>query len=115
MMQEAFSVPDLRRFTESLGVDPVETESDTQEIDLTDVTGESLRFSFSPAGRSIRLLWIRESGTVDIFREGATRLWIEEQDKETILCTEFAMGSTKGTLRLRVFPNLQLKDELLFS
>ncbi|WP_086831542.1 hypothetical protein [Streptomyces sp. NRRL B-24572] len=115
MTKEAFSVPDLHRFAESLGVDPVEIEADTQEIDLEDVTGESLRFSFSTAGRSIRLLWTRESGTVDIFREGATRLWIEEGGRETILCTEFATGSIKGSLRLRVFPHIELKDELLFS
>ncbi|MFD7572753.1 hypothetical protein ACFV6U_19835 [Streptomyces sp. NPDC059810] len=114
MTHETFSVPDPQRFAESLGVDPTETEGAALEIDLTEIVGESLRFSFSPVERSIRLLWNRESGPIDIFREGAQRLWIDESDGETSLCTEFVMGSTKGTLRLVVFPHLRLKDELLF-
>ncbi|MFI1974587.1 hypothetical protein [Streptomyces wedmorensis] len=115
MTYETFSVPDPQSFVESLGVSPTEAEGAALEIDLTEIVGESLRFSFSPVGRSIRLLWNRESGPVDIFREGAKRLWIEESDGETSLCTEFAMGPTKGTLRLVVFPRLSVKDELLFS
>lgn len=116
MTDATFNVPDFQFFAESIGMEPRESEGDSFEIDLTPVTGEEIRFSFSITGRSIRLIWKRSNGScVDIFREGATRLWIQEQGRETSLCTDFSLGSLHGTLRLCVFPVLDLRDELLIS
>ncbi|GAA3393679.1 hypothetical protein [Streptomyces roseoviridis] len=115
MTHEEFTVPDLQNFAEAIGAEPTETQEGIYEIDLTEVGSEPIRFSFSPAGRSVRMVWkVGDDVRVDIYREGATRLWIDEANGETSLCTEFSMGSVRGVLRLRVFPSAALRDELLF-
>ncbi len=112
MPREPFMLtPEPRDFAEALGVEPVEVEVEAQELDLTEVVGEPLKFSFHAVERSIRLRW----GRVDIYREGATRLRIVESPGRTGLYVDFATDTMTGTLRIEVFPEVSVDDELLFT
>ncbi|MFC7928628.1 hypothetical protein [Streptomyces cinereoruber] len=111
MPREPFVTPEPRAFTESLGVEPVETGEGVLELDLTEVTGEPLRLDFNPLGGSVRL---RRDG-LDLYREGATHLRIVEAPGRTALSVDFATGTTTGTLRIEVFPRVAVRDELLLS
>ncbi|WP_435187557.1 hypothetical protein [Streptomyces sp. bgisy126] len=112
MPREPFlPTPEPRDFAEALGVEPVEVEGEAQELDLTEVVGEPLRFSFHVVERSIRLRW----GHVDLYREGATRLRIVESPGRTGLYVDFETGPMTGTLRIEVFPEVTVDDVLLLS
>jgi hypothetical protein len=115
MTNEPFSVPDSQEFIDNFGVSPTVIDVDAVELDLSEIVGERLRFSFSPAGRSVRLQWTVAKGCgIDVFREGAYRLRISVEEQSVFLVTDFMTESLAGRMRLQVLPSVNLEDELLF-
>ncbi|WP_353944297.1 hypothetical protein ABII15_23685 [Streptomyces sp. HUAS MG91] len=118
MMQEAFRIPLEAEFLEEIGVEPVRRDAgDTLELNLSEVTGESLFLTTSETGRSVRIKWGEEKGewAVDIFREGATCMRIDSQHNRTSILIDFSLGATKGELKLQIFPRVAISDQQLFS
>lgn len=114
MANEEFHTPEPIDFLETFGVEPILIDEDVFEIDLSDVAEEPVRITFNPMARSVRLVWNKGGESiVDIFREGASRLRIEENGGESRLCVDFSLGGAAGTLYLTVFPTLRVSDELL--
>ncbi|GFM99380.1 hypothetical protein Sfulv_41910 [Streptomyces fulvorobeus] len=86
-------------------------------MNLVDVTGEDLAFSYDAVGQSVNVRWCTPSGKVmlHLFREGATLLRVDEGDDKTQLVVDFRTGDTAGELRLQVFPEVSISETSFFS
>lgn len=115
-MHEPFSVPDFWEFVENFGVVPRNVDGETVEVDFTEVTGEEVVFYFNPVGRSISFRWVLgKDQRISIFREGANRLRISTEGQEVFLVSDFSTDSLAGRMHLRIFPSVNIEDELLFT
>ncbi|WP_413801435.1 hypothetical protein [Streptomyces iranensis] len=112
-----FVTPDPLEFSSALGVEAEVTGETQRTLKLEDVTGEDITFSYDANGRSVRLAWRNPSGrgVVNIFREGATLLRVNDEGGRTELVTEFRTVDTVGVLRLQVFPHAEVTEESLFA
>ncbi|WP_143195092.1 hypothetical protein [Streptomyces sp. CB02488] len=116
-MPSEFVTPDPQEIVNSLGVEPEFAGETRRTIDLVAVTGEDLKFSYDAVGQSVAVRWCTRSGKVvlNLFREGAILLRVQERDGETQLVVEFETRDTVGELRLKVFPEVSLTETSLFS
>ncbi|MEU1943549.1 hypothetical protein ACFW95_06225 [Streptomyces sp. NPDC059474] len=112
-----FVTPDPLDIFSALGVEAEVTGETQRTLKLEDVTGEDITFSYDASGRSVRLAWCNHLGrrVVNIFREGATLLRVNEEGGRTELVTEFKTTDTMGVLRFQVFPHVEVAEESLFS
>jgi YD repeat-containing protein len=116
MSYAPFIVPSDGDFEREFGVCPVVEEgSEARVLDLEPVTGQTLRFSYDPLGRSVRLVWRRgDAVDMDMFREGAAELRIVTERGAASIVTRFDWGDLMGELALAVFPDVSIVDRTLF-
>ncbi|MET8663268.1 hypothetical protein ABZV87_02915 [Streptomyces tendae] len=115
-MYREFIVPDDQEILEAIGEWP-ETEEDGEARCLT-LQGEEqecILLSYDALGRSVRVRWRNREGkeTLDIFREGATRMSVHNGKSVTYLSLEFHVGECAGKMEIQVFPHFTLRDQLL--
>ncbi|MFF5024372.1 hypothetical protein ACFY2J_09030 [Streptomyces collinus] len=79
--------------------------------------GDAFSLSYDVPGRSVRLRWIGANGQeiLDIFREGATNLTVSSGAGETQFIVTFQTGEFTGDLMIRIAPDFQIRDRLLFQ
>ncbi|MFG2628624.1 hypothetical protein [Streptomyces sp. NPDC048473] len=116
-MPSEFVTPDPQEVVNALGVEPEITGETQRTVNLVDVTGEDLAFSYDAVGQSVAVRWCAPSGKVmlNLFREGAILLRVQEGDGGTQLIVEFETRDTAGELRLQVFPEVSITETSLFS
>ncbi|MEV7238767.1 hypothetical protein AB0N06_34065 [Streptomyces sp. NPDC051020] len=116
-MPSEFVTPDPQEIVNALGVEPEITGETQRTVNLVDVTGEDLTLSYDAVGQSVTVRWCTPSGKVmlNLFREGAILLRVQEGDGETQLVVEFETRDTSGELRLQVFPEVSITETSLFS
>ncbi|MCM2411182.1 hypothetical protein [Streptomyces sp. RKAG290] len=116
-MPSEFVTPDPQEIVNALGVEPDITGETQRTVNLVDVTGEDLTFSYDAVGQSVTVRWCTPSGKVllNMFREGAILLRVQEGDGETRLVVKFETGDTSGELRVQVFPEVSITETSLFS
>ncbi len=116
-MPAEFVTPDPQEIVNALGVEPEITGETQRTVNLVDVTGEDLTLSYDAVGQSVTVRWCASSGKamLNLFREGAILLRVQEGDGETQLVVEFETRDTAGELRVKVFPEVSITETLLFS
>ncbi|WP_406494951.1 hypothetical protein OG936_13960 [Streptomyces sp. NBC_00846] len=116
-MPAEFVTPDPQDVVNALGVEPEITGETQRTVNLADVTGEDLTLSYDAVGQSVTVRWCTPSGKVilNLFREGAILLRVQEGDGETKIVVEFETRDTTGELRLQVFPEVSITETSLFS
>lgn len=112
-----FVTPDPQEIVNALGVEPEATGKTQRIINLADVTGEDLIFSYDAVGQSVAVRWCAPSGKVilNLFREGARLFRVEEWNGRTQLVVKFETGDTVGEFRLQVFPEVSIAETSLLS
>ncbi|MFB9903873.1 hypothetical protein [Allokutzneria oryzae] len=111
-----FVVPAFDEFVEVFGVGPRRADgADTvYEFEFALDGDDFLGFSYDIVWRSVRVRWLRQEDVlVDVFREGADRLVLEDGGAECGLAVDFRTASLAGQLRVQVFPRVAIRDELL--
>ncbi|MFJ5865641.1 hypothetical protein ACIQEY_14645 [Streptomyces parvus] len=116
-MQMQFVTPDPQDLVNALGVEPEITGEAQMTLTLLDITNEDLTFSYNLIGQSVSVRWNAKSGglKLQLFREGATLLRIQEGDGVTGLAVEFATQDTMGVLELQIFPNVSVMETSLLT
>ncbi|MGP2441065.1 hypothetical protein [Streptomyces sp. JW3] len=117
-MYREFIVPSDQEIVEQIGEYPkTEKDDSARIIALRGAGKEFIRFSYDTLARSVRIRWINQKGEefLDFFREGATSMKIHTENGLTCFSITFHTGECAGQLKLQVFPNLSIKDELLFQ
>ncbi|MBV6760812.1 hypothetical protein [Rhodococcus opacus] len=75
---------------------------------------ENIELAVDPLGRSIRLRYSVLSHIVlDVFREGATKLQLDEPGDKLSVVIEFEAGEIVGTLTVDIGSTISIKDSLL--
>ncbi|MEV6393627.1 hypothetical protein AB0M39_02410 [Streptomyces sp. NPDC051907] len=115
-MYREFAVPDDLTIFEALGEWPEEIDEDIRQLTLRENEGGSLVLSYAPLGRSVRIIWKNSDGrtTLDLFREGATRLNVTIEPPASGLTIDFHMGGCAGELSIQILPALCVTERLLF-
>ncbi|MFJ2267433.1 hypothetical protein ACIOHO_13835 [Streptomyces sp. NPDC087849] len=116
-MPSEFVTPDPQEIVNALGVEPEITGETQRTVNLVDVTGEDLTLSYDAVGQSVNVRWCTPLGKVklNLFREGAILLRVQEGGGATQLVVEFETRDTAGELRLQVFPEVSITETSLFS
>ncbi|MEV7195093.1 hypothetical protein AB0N81_25285 [Streptomyces sp. NPDC093510] len=117
-MYQEFVVPDDQEVLETIGEWPeTEEDSEARVLTLQGEGDEQMYLSYDALARSVRVRWKNSSGekTLDIFREGATRMAVHSSSRSTYFSIEFQMGECAGKMSIQVFPNLAVTDQLLFA
>lgn len=116
-MYKEFEVPDAQELVEALGVEPQYLEfEEVAVLNLSEICGEDLTFSYSAMGRSVRLSWRKEERShMNIYREGATRLHVGTEDQSTSIDVHYGFADAEGLLKVQIFPYVKVEDRLLFS
>jgi hypothetical protein len=110
-------VPSALEVLEIIGVEPLVPESgSTVQVLAFDVDDDnSVSFSYDVVGRSIRILWKSEKRVVlDLFREGAVLIRFRQGGEVTLIEVDFETDCLAGTIELKVAPEVQVSDKLLF-
>lgn len=110
-----FYVPDATHFLEAFGVAPVSVEGDegVEAFEVWVNRHETLKFSFDVTVRSFMVRWLRDNQEIlRIYREGASRITIEENFWETHLVVRFELGEYVGYLDVGVYPSVSVNDRL---
>ncbi|MCR6483212.1 hypothetical protein M8542_10325 [Amycolatopsis sp. OK19-0408] len=110
-------VPSALEVLEIIGVEPLVPESGSSvQVLVFDVDDDnSVSFSYDVVGRSVRILW--KSGkrvALELFREGAVLIRFHQGEDATSIEVDFETDSLAGTMELKVLPEVQIKDKLLF-
>ncbi|MDT8910045.1 hypothetical protein [Amycolatopsis sp. PS_44_ISF1] len=110
-------VPSALEVLEIIGVEPVAPESGStvQVLDLDGNEENSVRFSYDVVEGSIRI--IGKSGgrvLIDLFREGAVFIRFRREGDNISIEADFETDSLGGTITLKVTPELQVTDKMLF-
>lgn len=118
MAHSEFLVPSDDEWLDGFGVTsaPVEDEETTREVRVALTDDTVVTISYDVVGRSVRFTWgTGASSVIDLYREGATRLSLEDRSGATFVIAEFGLDSLHGTLEFQVFPDVKLTDRLLIS
>ena len=110
--------PDALESLEIFGVEPVVPEPGSTvrmlDFDVDDLN--SVRFSYDVVGRSVRVLWkIGDRVALELFREGAVRIGFREDGDRASIDVDFETDSLAGSIEVKVAPEVQIKDNLLFG
>ena len=115
---DQMEVPEDRYFIEAFGATPVPDGANefARRVALPVGDDDVLTFSYDVVARSVRYKWVRGGKTnLEVFREGATVVAIRESVGSTSLVVTFDVGVLAGELRIEIFPEISIQDELLFS
>ncbi|MFJ2587962.1 hypothetical protein [Streptomyces sp. NPDC087538] len=112
-----FVTPDPQEIINALGVEPEITGETQRTVNLAEITGEDLALSYDAVGQSVNLRWCAPSGKVmlNLFREGAILLRVQDGGGKTQLVMEFETRDTAGEIRVQVFPEVSIAETSLFS
>jgi YD repeat-containing protein len=112
-------VPSALEVLEIIGMEPVAPEPGSTVRALTFEVDDqnSVSFSYDAAGRSVRVHWKQGNRVVlDLFREGAVLIRFHQGGGgRTSIEVDFETDSLMGTLEVKMAPEVQVKDKLLFS
>ncbi|WP_247694538.1 hypothetical protein [Streptomyces sp. B93] len=112
-----FLTPDDEEVYEATGEWPDSDESGARVLNLRDLSGQSLIFSYDSLARSVRIRWTDHQGTevLDCFRESATRLSFTSGSSSKHISIDFNMGECTGTMEIQLTPILSVRDRVMFQ
>ncbi|MFI9388968.1 hypothetical protein [Kutzneria sp. NPDC052558] len=116
MVHHEFTVPDDRELVELFGVasEALDGVESTRLLRLVSENDDEVHLVYDTPGRSIHLKWLRRGMcVVEIFREEAVRLSVEDDDGKAFVSIAFDSNSLFGELRVQVRPRIWVSDRLL--
>jgi hypothetical protein len=116
MISQSFVVPSDDEVLDATGLVPTSEDDFESKTLVLNLGGEdSLKFSYSVTGRSVRLVWQRRDRPVlDLFREGATRFGIDSRDARVTLRIEFDLEQARGAIDVVIREDgVEMQDRIL--
>jgi len=116
MSLRQFVVPSGAEWIDALGVEPDAVVGEVAVSRVRWATGhEELDLTFDVPGNSIRCRWRRgDTVLLDIFREGARQLSVSSGRGQAHVVIVFETDGLRGELTIKLVPEIQINDQLLF-
>ncbi len=115
-MSKLFVVPSDDEVLDATGLVPTSEDDFESKVIVLSLGGDdSLKFSYSQVGGSVRYVWTRKGQLMlDLFREGATRFEIDSRDARITLRVEFDFEQARGAIDVVMSQTgVEMQDRIL--